>query len=152
MWQDTRTNLYHDHAECKYIRFLSDRISSLVNLWRGPRRSVFIGLRCGVHSTNDRSELEIRQTSMTVVIDENIMLVKGHRWSPERFEEYSYSFQVSVCDVVCVKVAKAFGHVQQLGRIKFPVKCDYRGRLTRLTRFTPWFFLMNSSKVLFGIH
>ena len=76
MWQNTRTNLYHDHAECKYIRFPSDRISSLVNLWRGPRRSVFIGLRCRVHSTKDRSELEIRQTSMTVVIDENIMQLR----------------------------------------------------------------------------
>ena len=89
---------------------------------------------------------------MTVVIDENIILVKGHRWGPERFEGNSYSFQASVCDIVCVKVVKAFGHVQQLERITFSAKYDYQGRLTRLIRFAPGFFLKNSSKVPFGIH
>ena len=28
--------------------------------------------------------------------------------------------------VVCVKIAKTFGYIQQLGRITLSVKCDYR--------------------------
>ena len=71
-----RTNLYHNHTECKHIRFLCDRTGFLENLWRGMI-GAFIGLRRGGGSANDRGELEIHQTSVTVVIDENIGLVKG---------------------------------------------------------------------------
>ena len=74
-----RTNLYHNHAECKYVRFRCDRIGSLQNLWRGPCCSISGLLRYGVRSPNDRSKLEIRQTSVTVVIDENAGLAKGYR-------------------------------------------------------------------------
>ena len=58
---------------------MRDSIRSLENLWCSPCCSVFIDVRCGAHSTNDRSELEIRQTSVAVVINENIRLSKGYR-------------------------------------------------------------------------
>ena len=73
------TNLYHNHAESKHVRLACDRIGSFENLWRGPCRSVFTGLRYGIHSMNHRSGLEIRQTSVAVAIDENIGLSKGYR-------------------------------------------------------------------------
>ena len=107
-----KTNLYHNHAECKYVRFPCDRINSFGNLWRSPRRSVLIGLHRRVDSANDRSELKIRQTSVTVMIDENVGLAKGYRRGSERLEGNAHPFQVSVCDAVCVKILKAFGHVQ----------------------------------------
>ena len=75
-----RTNLYHDHAKCKHIRFPCEYcIGSLENFWRSPRHGVFTGLCCQVHSASDRSELEIRQTSMTTAIDENIGLAMGYQ-------------------------------------------------------------------------
>jgi len=57
-----------------------------------------------------------------------------------------------VYDVVCVKIVKAFGYVQHLGRITLLVKCDYKERLTREIRFAPGFVSMNSARVLFDIH
>ena len=71
--QGKRTDLYDNHAEREHIRFPCDRISSVGNLWRSPRGSIFIGH--GVHSTNNGRELNI-QTSVTVVANENIGLVK----------------------------------------------------------------------------
>ena len=66
-----RTNLYHNHAESKYVRFSCNRISSLKNLRCSPCRDISV-LQCyGVRSANNRTELEIRQTSVAVVIDEN---------------------------------------------------------------------------------
>ena len=70
-----RTNLYHNHAECKYVRFSCDCISSLQNLWRGPCCSISGLLRYGVRSADNRSKLEIRQTSVTIVIDKSVGLV-----------------------------------------------------------------------------
>ena len=63
---------------------------------------------------DDRSELETRQTSMAVVIDENIGLADGYQRGPKLLEEDAYPFQVSVCGVICVKITKAFGYIQQL--------------------------------------
>ena len=57
---------------------MCDCICSLQNLWRGPCHSVFVDLRRGVHPTNDRSELEIRQAGVAVAIDENTGLAKGY--------------------------------------------------------------------------
>ena len=74
MW----TNLYYNHSESKHVRFKCDCIHSLENLGHSPCHSVFIGLRCGVHSANDRSELEISQTSVVVVIDENVGLARSY--------------------------------------------------------------------------
>ena len=54
--------------------------------------------------------------------------------------------------VVCVKIPKTFGYIQQLGRVTSSVRWGYRERLTRLIRFAPGFFLMNSTRVPFGIH
>jgi len=73
------TNLHYNHSKSKHVRFPRNCIRSPNNLWRGPGNSVFIGLPCGVRSTNDRSELEIHQTSVTVVIDENIGLAEGYQ-------------------------------------------------------------------------
>ena len=73
------TNLDHNHAESKCIRFTRDYTNSLENFWRGPCRGIFIDLRCGIHFTNDRSELEIRQTSVAIMINENVGLAKGYR-------------------------------------------------------------------------
>ena len=64
-----RTNLYHNHAESKHVRFLCDRIGALQNLWRGPRRSVPAFLYYRARSTNNRGKLEICQTSVAAVID-----------------------------------------------------------------------------------
>ena len=79
MQQGTGTNLHYDHPKSKYIRFPCDRIGSFENLWRGPRRGVFICLCYRVHFADYRRELEIRQTSVAVMTDENIGLVKGCR-------------------------------------------------------------------------
>jgi len=56
---------------------------------------------------------------------------------PRMNRENTYPFQVSVCDVICVKIVKTLGYVQQLGRITLLVKYDDRKRLTRLVRFMP---------------
>ena len=77
--QGTGTNLHYDHSKSKHVRFPCDFVHSLDNLWRGPGSGVFSGLCYGARSTNDRSELEICQTSVAAVIDENIGLAKGHR-------------------------------------------------------------------------
>ena len=53
--------------------------------------------------------------------------------------------------MVRVKIAKAFGYIQQLGRVTSAIEWDYRERLTRLIRFAPEFFSMNSTRVPFGI-
>ena len=79
MWQVTGTNLYYNHAESKHVGLPCNFIRSRENLRRGTCRNVSIGLGCGVYSTNDRSEPEIRQTSVAVVIDESIELAKGYR-------------------------------------------------------------------------
>lgn len=42
--------------------------------------------------------------------------------------------------MVRVKIVKAFGYVQQLGRITLSVERDYKRRLTRLILFAPGFF------------
>ena len=92
-----RTNLYYNHAESKYIRFSCDRIGSLQNLWRGPRHSISVLLPYGVRSTNNRSKLEIRQTSVTVVIDENaglVTMVIGEAETIERKHLLHSSFRV----------------------------------------------------------
>ena len=73
-----RTNLYHDHAESKHVRFTCDCIGTPEDLWRGPRRSISIHLCRRVHSVNNRGELEIRQTSVAAMIDENAELAKGY--------------------------------------------------------------------------
>ena len=70
-----RTNLYYNHAESKYIHFSCDRTGSLQNLRCNPCCSVSILLRYGAHSANNRGKLEIRQTSVVIVIDENAGLV-----------------------------------------------------------------------------
>jgi len=150
--QDTGTNLYHNHPKSKHICLPCDCIGSPDNLWHGPCRSEFIDLRCEAHSTNDRSELKIRQTSVAAVINENIGLAKGYRSDSERVEENAHPFQVSVYGVVRVKIVKTFGYVQQLGRITLSIKCNYGERPTRLIRFVSGFFSMNSTRVLFGIH
>ena len=54
--------------------------------------------------------------------------------------------------MVCVEIFKAFGYVQQLGRITLSVKCNYRGGLTKPIRFAPAFCATNSIRVPFGIH
>ena len=46
-----------------------------------------------------------------------------------------------MCDVVCVKIAKAFGYIQQLGRIMLSVKCDYRGGTHEVDPLRTWIFL-----------
>ena len=74
-----RTDLYHNHAERKCIHFLCDLIGSLKNLWRGPCCNISVLLRYGVRCANNQSKLKIRQTSVTVVIDENAGLAKGYR-------------------------------------------------------------------------
>ena len=70
-----RTNLYHNHAESKHVRFSCDRLGSLQNLWCSPYRSIFVLLCYGVRSKDNRSKFEIRQTSVAIVIDENAGLV-----------------------------------------------------------------------------
>ena len=141
MWQGTKTNLYHNHAECKYVRFPCDRIDSFGNLWRSPHRSVLIGLHRRVDSANDRSELKIRQTSVTVMIDENVGLAKGYRRGSERLEGNAHPFQVSVCDAVCVKILKAFGYVQQLGRMTLSVGNESTGQTDQANPLRIWVFL-----------
>ena len=66
--------------------------------------------------------------------------------------ETAYPSQVSVCDVVCVKIVKAFSYVYQLGRITLPVKCNCREGLTKLIRLASGFFSTNSIRLPFGIH
>ena len=70
-----RTNLYHNHAESKYVHFSCDLLGSLQNLWRGPRRSILVLLRYGTRAAGNRGNLETRQTSVTALIDENAGLV-----------------------------------------------------------------------------
>ena len=74
-----KTNLHHNHAERKYIRFPCDRIRSLKNLRCDQRRSISSPLRYGVHSADNRDELKIGQTSVAVVIDENGGLAKSYQ-------------------------------------------------------------------------
>jgi len=80
MW----TNLYHNNPKGKYVRFLCDCTSSLENLRCGSYRSVPVYLRCRAHPTNNRGNPEIRQASMTVVIDENVELANGYQWGPKQ--------------------------------------------------------------------
>ena len=74
----TGTNLYHDHAKRKYVRFLCALISSLQNLRRSPCRSISVCLRYRrrAYSANDRRKLKTRQTSMAVVVNEDVGLTK----------------------------------------------------------------------------
>jgi len=106
------TNLYHNHAESKYVRFSCGCISSLENLWRGPRRSISVLLCHGVHSASNRGEFEIRQTSVTVVIDENAGLAKGYQRDQKLPKENTCPIQVSVYGVVHVKMVETFGDIQ----------------------------------------
>ena len=77
-WQGTWTNLYYNHSKSKHVCFSCDCIHSLNDLWCSPYHSAFVGPCFRVHSTNGRSELGIRQTSMAIVIDEDIGLAKGY--------------------------------------------------------------------------
>ena len=75
MW----TNLYDNHTESEHVRFPCDCVGSLESLRRDPSRSISVHLRCRAHSANNRGKLEVRQTSVAVVIDENAELAKGYR-------------------------------------------------------------------------
>ena len=100
---------------------------------------------------NSRGKPEIGQTSVAVVTDKNSGLVKGYRGGPNRPDENIYPIQVSVYDVVRVKIVETFSHIQYLGRITLSVKCDNKRGLTRLIRFAPGFSLTNSIRVPFDI-
>ena len=69
------TNLYHNHAESKYISSSCDFINSFENLWRDPCPDISVPQSCGARPMNNRRKLEIRQTGVTVVIDEDAALV-----------------------------------------------------------------------------
>ena len=77
----TRTYLYHDHAERKYIPFPCDLIDTLEDLGRGPPCSISLclGDEIGVDPTNDRGEPKVRQTCMAAAVNENIGL-GGNQW------------------------------------------------------------------------
>ena len=60
-----------------------DFISPLENLWRGQRHSIYVLLHYVVRSANNRSKPETRQTSVTLVIDEDAELTKGYRRDPK---------------------------------------------------------------------
>ena len=81
--QGAGTNLYYNHSKIKHVRFPCSCVHSLENLWRVPSSGIFISLGCGVHCTIDRSELEIRQTSVAIAVDENIGLADGYQRSPK---------------------------------------------------------------------
>jgi len=78
---------------------------------------------------------------VAVVIDENIGLARGYRCGSKRLGENAYPFQVSVCDAVCVKILKAFGYVQQLGRITLSIKCDSQEKAHQVDPLRTWVFL-----------
>ena len=44
--------------------------------------------------------------------DENAGLTKGYQWAPSWPKEHTHLIQVSVYDVVCVKVVETFGYIQ----------------------------------------
>ena len=73
-----RTNPYHDHSEREDVRFPRDRTTSPEYFWRRPSGDVSVFVFCRIHSANDRRKLEIGQTSMAVVTDENSRLTKGY--------------------------------------------------------------------------
>ena len=79
MRQGMRTDLYHDYSERKDIRFPHDRTASLENFWRSPCGGVPVFPWCRTHSANNRGRVEVGQTSMAVVTDENSGLAKGYR-------------------------------------------------------------------------
>ena len=147
-----RTDLYHSHSKTKDIRFPCDRTTSHHNLRRGPCGNAFVFLTCGFHSANNREKLKIGQTSVVIVTNENSGLAKGYRWGPNRSNENTYPIQAPVYDVIRVKIVETFGYIQYLDRVRLPVKCDAKKRLTRLIRFAPGFFSTNSVRVPFGIH
>ena len=85
-----KTDLYYNNSECKDVRFLRDRTTSLENFWRSPCGHVSIFPSRGVHSTNNRRKLEIGQTGVAVVTDENSGLAKGYRRGLNRSDENIY--------------------------------------------------------------
>ena len=107
-----RTNLYHDHAERKYIQLSCDRIGSLKDLWRGPCHSISVLPHSGVRSAKNRGKLEIRQTSVTIVINENARLVTRVIDEAEITQRKTYPIQGSMYDMVRVKIVETFGHIQ----------------------------------------
>ena len=78
-----KTDLYDYHAEGEHVRFLCDLVSSHENLWRGPPRSIPLGLSYmdGVHSTSNYRKPEIRQAGVASMVNKNIGLDKGYRYS-----------------------------------------------------------------------
>ena len=76
------TDLYYDYSERKDVRFPRDRTASLQNFWRQPCGGVPIFPCCRAHSANNRSRVEVGQTSMAVVTNENSGLAKSYRRGP----------------------------------------------------------------------
>ena len=77
--------------------------------------------------------------SVAIVTNENPGLAKGYRWGPNRLNENIYPIQVSMYNVVCVKIIETFSNIQYLKRITLSIKWSYRERLTWLIRFVPGF-------------
>jgi len=46
-----------------------------------------------------------------------------------------------MCGEVCMKILKAFGYVQQLGRMKLSAEYDYRERTDQVNPLRIWVFL-----------
>jgi len=72
----SRTDLYHNHAKGECICFSRDRIGPLDDLWCGPPCGISLRLSCmdGADSVGDRGKSKIRQTSVAVVVNENVWL------------------------------------------------------------------------------
>jgi len=124
MWGCTNTNLYRDHAKSENICLRCCFIASLENLWRGPCRSVspYWRHKNRIQPANKRSKSEIRQTGMTVVVDDNVGLAKCCQYGLKRHREVTCPFQVTVYCTVCVKVVETLRHIQQLGGITSSVR------------------------------
>ena len=63
-----------------------------------------------------------------------------------------YPIQVSVYNVVHMKIVETFSHIQYLERLTLSVRWSCRERLTRLIQFAPGFSLRNLVRVPFDIY
>ena len=76
--QGAGADLYHDHPKCKDIRLSRVLITTIENFWCGPpwAISLHFGHENGTYTADNRGKPKICQSSTTVVVNENVGLIK----------------------------------------------------------------------------
>ena len=95
----------------KVVYLPCDRIHTVWIIRHGPCYTGPIFLRYVVDMVEHGGKLNGRQTSVAVAIYEDAGLLQGRRCGLRQSQEQTYPFQVSMDDLVRMKIAETFSNI-----------------------------------------